>query len=195
MSAACMLYKIHANQLHPLNASTPTASVPTRDIQIASNSHVHCLQQIGCHTCQFQWSLCSKCCQALEHASWGHMHCEQCAQIQVWKVNWVHTQWLRVAAALISITLAPLPRDTGLESINQSKGAYDGGHVASPTLWRQTQGFLRASLHAGPLPILRMSWQYSSTCSSRERCGRPLGGLHTVLSRTNTTWWAGLNSG
>ncbi len=65
-------------------------------------------------------------------------------------------------------------------------GAYTGGRAASPTLRRQTRGFLWASLHAGPLPILNNSWQDSSTCSSHESCGRPLGLLHTGLSRTAT---------
>ncbi len=44
-------------------------------------------------------------------------------------------------------------------SINQSKGAGVRGCVAS-TLQRQTQGFLRASFHAGPLPILSNSWHH-----------------------------------
>ncbi len=82
-----------------------------------------------------------------------------------------------------------------LKLINQSKGAYTRGRVASPTLRRQTRGFLRASLHAGSLPILSNVWQNSSTCSSHEICGRPLGRLHTGLSRTDTTRWAESTSG
>ncbi len=56
VSSVCMLYKIHANQLHPLNASIPNAFVPTRNTRLASNSHARCLQQVRCHTSQFQRS-------------------------------------------------------------------------------------------------------------------------------------------
>ncbi len=56
VSTVCMLYKIHANQFHPLNASIPNAFVPSRDTRLASDSYARCLQQVRCHTSQFQRS-------------------------------------------------------------------------------------------------------------------------------------------
>ena len=70
---------------------------------------------------------------------------------------------------------------------HQSKGAYAGGRVATPTLRRQAGGSLRPSLHAGPLPIPSISSHDLPTCSSHELRGRPLGLLHSGLSLTETT--------
>ncbi len=56
VSSVCMLYKIHANQLHPLNASIPNAFVSTRNTRLASNSHARYLQQVRCHISRFQRS-------------------------------------------------------------------------------------------------------------------------------------------
>lgn len=56
ISSISILYKIHADQFHPLNAITPYAFVPAIDTQLASNSQLCCLQQIRCHTNQFQRS-------------------------------------------------------------------------------------------------------------------------------------------
>ena len=80
-------------------------------------------------------------------------------------------------------------------AFSQSKEAYAGGRTATPTLRRQAGGSLRASLHAGPLPIPSISSHDLPTCSSHELRGRPLGLLHSGLSLTETTRWAGSASG
>lgn len=67
-----------------------------------------------------------------------------------------------------------------VQSTNRSRGTRCVTLLMPPT-----RGFLRAGVHAGPLPILSDSWQDSSSYSSYEIYRRSLGLLHTGLSRTD----------
>lgn len=51
--------------------------------------------------------------------------------------------------------------------INQSRGAYAGGRVASSTLSCHPLGFVRASLHEGPLPIPRTPLMITTNFSNK----------------------------
>lgn len=55
------------------------------------------------------------------------------------------------------------------QSISQW-GHISGGRVASPTQQYQMRGSLRASLHAGPIPILSTSQQDAHNYESTVKC-------------------------
>lgn len=68
-------------------------------------------------------------------------------------MNYKH---MKVCSAVLMLYMTNFSGIAGAPShpsINHSKELYTRGHVASPTLQHQTQGFLQVSLHAAPLPI------------------------------------------